>query len=131
MDRQLLARATDNSDAPTPGYMYNDIAKNAAASPGVCSEVGRYLTGRLASKNSHNVKYKCLKVIAKTAASPYLSYRLRVVGSVRTPLIVLIRLNASSAFGCLFLSGCKRTASLRNPFKISVFDASRLISRIE
>lgn len=72
MDRQLLARATDNSDAPTPGYMYNDIAKNTAASPGVCNEVGRYLTGRLASKNSHNVKYKCLKVIAKTAASPYL-----------------------------------------------------------
>lgn len=72
MDRQLLARATDSSDAPTPGYMYNDIAKNAASNPGVCSDVAKYLTGRLASKNNHNVKYKCLKVIGKTASSPYL-----------------------------------------------------------
>ncbi|KAL3937048.1 MAG: hypothetical protein SGBAC_007760 [Bacillariaceae sp.] len=72
MDRQLLARATENSDAPTPGYMYNDIAKNAASNPAVCSDVAKYLTGRLASKNNHNIKYKCLKVIAKTATSPYL-----------------------------------------------------------
>lgn len=72
MDRQLLARATDSSEAPTPGYMYNDIAKNAASNPAVCSDVAKYLTGRLASKNNYNVKHKCLKVIAKTAASPYL-----------------------------------------------------------
>lgn len=72
MDRQLLARATENSDAPTPGYMYNDIAKNAASNPAVCSDVAKYLTGRLASKNNYNIKYKCLKVIAKTATSPYL-----------------------------------------------------------
>jgi hypothetical protein len=72
MDRQLLARATENSDAPTPGYMYNDIAKNAASNPAVCSDVAKYLTGRLASKNNHNIKYKCLKVISKTATSPYL-----------------------------------------------------------
>jgi hypothetical protein len=72
MDRQLLARATENSDAPTPGYMYLDIAKNAAGNPAVCSEIARYLTQRLASKNNPNVKYKCLKVIAKTAESPYL-----------------------------------------------------------
>lgn len=72
MDRQLLARATENSNAPTPGYMYNDIAKNAASNPAVCSDVAKYLTGRLASKNNHNIKHKCLKVIAKTATSPYL-----------------------------------------------------------
>ncbi|CAJ1965881.1 unnamed protein product [Cylindrotheca closterium] len=72
MDRQLLARATENSDAPTPGYMYNDIAKNAASNPAVCSDVAKYLTGRLASKNNHNIKYKCLKVVSKTATSPYL-----------------------------------------------------------
>jgi hypothetical protein len=72
MDRQLLARATDSSEAPTPGYMYNDIAKNAASNPSVCSDVAKYLTGRLASKNNYNIKHKCLKVIAKTAASPYL-----------------------------------------------------------
>ena len=72
MDRQLLARATENSDAPTPGYMYQDIAKNAASNPAICQEIAQYLTRRLASKNNSNVKYKCLKVIAKTAASPYL-----------------------------------------------------------
>lgn len=72
MDRQLLARATENSDAPTPGYMYLDIAKNAASNPQTCAEIAKYLTGRLASKNNSNIKHKCLKVIAKTAVSPYL-----------------------------------------------------------
>ena len=72
MDRQLLSRATENSDAPTPGYMYLDIAKNAASNPQTCSEIAKYLTNRLASKNNPNVKHKCLKVIAKTATSPYL-----------------------------------------------------------
>ena len=72
MDRQLLARATDNSEAPTPGYMYVDIAKNASGNPQTCADVAKYLTGRLSSKNNPNVKFKCLKVIAKTAVSPYL-----------------------------------------------------------
>jgi hypothetical protein len=72
MDRQLLARATENSDAPTPGYMYLDIAKNAASNPQTCAEIAKYLTGRLASKHNSNIKFKCLKVIAKTAVSPYL-----------------------------------------------------------
>ena len=72
MDRSLLSRATENSDAPTPGYMYLDIAKNAATSPQICSEIAKYLANRLASKNNSNIKFKCLKVIAKTATSPYL-----------------------------------------------------------
>lgn len=72
MDRQLLARATENSDAPTPGYMYLDIAKNAASNPAICSDIAKYLSGRLGSKNNPNIKFKCLKVIAKTAQSPYL-----------------------------------------------------------
>ena len=72
MDRQLLARATENSDAPTPGYMYLDIAKNAATNPATCAEIAKYLTNRLASKNNHNIKFKCLKVISKTCSSPYL-----------------------------------------------------------
>ena len=72
MDRSLLARATDNSEAPTPGYMYNDIAKNAASNPAVCVDIAKYLTGRLASKNNPNIKFKCLKVISKTATSPFL-----------------------------------------------------------
>jgi hypothetical protein len=70
MDRSLLARATDGSDAPTPGYLYLDIAKNASSSPHACSEIATYLSRRLASKNNHNIKFKCLKVISKVAESP-------------------------------------------------------------
>ena len=70
MDRSLLSRATDGSDAPTPGYLYNDIAKNAASSPVACSEIATYLTRRLSSKHNPNIKYKCLKVIAKVSESP-------------------------------------------------------------
>jgi len=71
MDRQLLSRATDSSDAPTPGYMYLDIAKNAASSPAACMDIAKYLINRL-QKNNSNVKYKCLKIISKTSVSPYL-----------------------------------------------------------
>lgn len=70
MDRSLLSRATDGSDAPTPGYLYNDIAKNAASSPVACSEIATYLTRRLSSKNNPNIKYKCLKVLAKVSVDP-------------------------------------------------------------
>ena len=70
MDRSLLSRATDGSEAPTPGYLYNDIAKNAASSPVACSEMATYLTRRLSSKNNPNIKYKCLKVIAKVSTDP-------------------------------------------------------------
>ena len=70
MDRSLLSRATDGSDAPTPGYLYNDIAKNAASSPVACSDIATYLTRRLSSKNNPNIKYKCLKVLAKVSVDP-------------------------------------------------------------
>jgi hypothetical protein len=69
-DRSLLARATESTQAPTPGYLYMDIAKNVASSPMACTEVATYLTRRLSSKNNANVKFKCLKVIAKIAESP-------------------------------------------------------------
>lgn len=68
-DRGLLARATESTQAPTPGYLYLDIAKNASSSPMACTEVATYLTRRLASKKNANIKFKCLKVIAKTAES--------------------------------------------------------------
>ena len=69
-DRSLLARATEGTLAPTPGYLYLDIAKNVASSPMACQEVATYLSRRLQSKQNANVKYKCLKVIAKVAESP-------------------------------------------------------------
>lgn len=70
MDRNALARATEATSAPTPGYLYADIAKNAATSPQTSVEICRYLTRRLATKSNPNVKHKCLRVIAKVAQSP-------------------------------------------------------------
>lgn len=67
MDRSLLNRATDGTDAPTPGYLYVDIAKNASSSPMACQEIATFLTRKLANKQNANIKWKCLKVIAKTA----------------------------------------------------------------
>jgi len=63
--RQLLARATEGTAAPTPGYLYKDLAQAATSNPSACQEMATYLTTRLQSKNNPNVKYKCLKVLAK------------------------------------------------------------------
>jgi hypothetical protein len=63
--RALLARATESTDAPTPGYLYVDLAKSATGNPNACQEMASYLTNRLASKNNPNVKFKCCKVISK------------------------------------------------------------------
>lgn len=67
MDRQLLSRATDSSEAPTPGYMYVDLAKQATSNPATCQDMATYLTRRLQNKNNPNIKFKCCKVIAKLA----------------------------------------------------------------
>jgi hypothetical protein len=63
--RSLLARATESTDAPTPGYLYVDLAKSATGNPNACQDMASYLTTRLASKNNPNVKFKCCKVISK------------------------------------------------------------------
>jgi len=65
MDRSLLARATDSSEAPTPGYIYVDLAKQAGGNPAVCADMARYLTNRLSTKQNVYVKTKCCKVLAK------------------------------------------------------------------
>jgi len=62
-DRNALARATEQSSSPTPGYLYNDIAKQSATSPSISAEILSYLIRRLAKNNSH-VKYKVLKTIS-------------------------------------------------------------------
>eukprot|EP00555_Chaetoceros_dichaeta_P010125 CAMPEP_0198266826 /NCGR_PEP_ID=MMETSP1447-20131203/30348_1 /TAXON_ID=420782 /ORGANISM="Chaetoceros dichaeta, Strain CCMP1751" /LENGTH=61 /DNA_ID=CAMNT_0043957115 /DNA_START=26 /DNA_END=207 /DNA_ORIENTATION=+ len=59
-DRNSLTRATESTDSPTPGYLYNDIAKSVSSSPTACSETATYLVRRLSSKQNHNIKYKCL-----------------------------------------------------------------------
>lgn len=70
MDRNALARATEATSAPTPGYLYVDISKNAAASPQTAVEICTYLTRRLVAKSNPNVKRKCLKVLTKVATDP-------------------------------------------------------------
>jgi hypothetical protein len=65
MDRQLLARATEGTDAPTPGYIYVDLAKSATANPAAAQEMANYLIKRLSSKQNPNIKWKCCKVISK------------------------------------------------------------------
>jgi hypothetical protein len=63
--RSLLARATEGTDAPTPGYLYIDLAKAATGNPAACQDMAKYLANRLSGRNNPNIKFKCCKVIAK------------------------------------------------------------------
>jgi len=69
-DLPSLQRATESTDAPTPGYLYQDIAKSVASSPVANAETVTYLSKRLTSKGNHNVKYKSLKVIQMVSTNP-------------------------------------------------------------
>ena len=70
MDRNALSRATEATSAPTPGYLYVDISKNAATSPQTSLEIVKYLSRRLTTKSNPNVKHKCLRVLTKVATNP-------------------------------------------------------------
>jgi hypothetical protein len=61
----MLNRATEGTDAPTPGYLYVDLCKAATSNPTACAEMAQFLTRRLSSKQNPNIKAKCCKVIAK------------------------------------------------------------------
>lgn len=67
--RSLLSRATEGTEAPTPGYLYIDLAKAANGNPSVCQDISTYLTRRLASKQNPNIKFKCAKVLGKLCDS--------------------------------------------------------------
>jgi hypothetical protein len=62
MDRSLMQRATSSDDAPTPGYLYGEIAKATQQSYDVSQKIQEFLMTRLKKKN-HNVKFKCLQII--------------------------------------------------------------------
>jgi hypothetical protein len=64
--RQMLSRATEGTQAPTPGYLYKDLTVAAQTNPTVCQEMAQYLIQRL-QKTNPNIKYKSLKLIAKVA----------------------------------------------------------------
>ena len=63
--RQLLSRATEGTDAPTPGYLLVDLAKAANANPAASQDMATYLSRRLSSKSNPNIKAKCCKVMAR------------------------------------------------------------------
>lgn len=69
-DRQALSRATESTDSPTPGYLFNDIAKSCSSNPSACTDTVTYLIRRLNSKQNHNIKYKCLKVMQMVSVNP-------------------------------------------------------------
>jgi len=83
----MLARATEGTDAPTPGYLYLDISKNASSSPVATQEIAQYLTRRMSGRTNPNIKYKCLKVIAKTASTCVLFQRAIVQDAAAVSMI--------------------------------------------
>lgn len=62
MDKSLLASATSADEAPTPGYMLNDIARMTLVSIDTSQQVMDYLMSRL-KKDNCNVKHKVLVII--------------------------------------------------------------------
>ena len=66
MDKSLVNKATSADDQPTPGYMYNEIARITHASAEASKQLEEYLIKRLKKDNVHQ-KLKCLKVISACA----------------------------------------------------------------
>lgn len=62
MDKQLLTRATNKEDSPTPGYLYGEIARMTQHSYDTCSKVLDFLISRVKNKH-HTTKFKALQVI--------------------------------------------------------------------
>eukprot|EP00451_Oxyrrhis_marina_P038327 CAMPEP_0204364648 /NCGR_PEP_ID=MMETSP0469-20131031/41307_1 /ASSEMBLY_ACC=CAM_ASM_000384 /TAXON_ID=2969 /ORGANISM="Oxyrrhis marina" /LENGTH=139 /DNA_ID=CAMNT_0051353593 /DNA_START=46 /DNA_END=462 /DNA_ORIENTATION=- len=62
MSRGLLNKATASDDAPPPGYLFGEIARQTFNSPDESREIAEYLLKKL-QKDQPNVKLKCLRVI--------------------------------------------------------------------
>ena len=72
MDKSLVSKATADSAEPTPGYMFNEIARITHASVDACLQLENFLLKRL-KKDSVHVKLKVLRVIkhcVSTATPP-------------------------------------------------------------
>ncbi|KAL9650361.1 hypothetical protein ABK040_016428 [Willaertia magna] len=66
MEKKILTKATADSEDPTPGWMYHNIASMTKKSPQTCEEVVNWLLKRLSHK-SLNVKKKVLLLIKSVA----------------------------------------------------------------
>merc|ERR1719282_1020995 len=62
MDRSVLNKATSADDAPTPGYLYTEIAKSTFVDINACQQLADYLLKKLERDNPH-VKAKSLRII--------------------------------------------------------------------
>lgn len=62
MDKALLTRATSKEDAPTPGYLYGEIARMTQHSYDTSNKVMDLMISRVKNKH-HTIKYKALQVI--------------------------------------------------------------------
>lgn len=52
MDKSLLNRATSTDDAPTPGYLYGEIARMTQHSYETCLKTMEFLMARVKKKTS-------------------------------------------------------------------------------
>ena len=62
MDKSLCTKATSPDEVPTPGYMYNEVARITHASADAATALKDFLLKRLKKDNPH-VKAKTLRLI--------------------------------------------------------------------
>jgi len=74
MDKSLCSKATSADEVPTPGYMYNEIARITHASADACKQLEDFLIKRLKKDNVHQ-KLKVLRVIKHCCAQGHATFR--------------------------------------------------------
>ena len=74
MDKSLVSKATADSAEPTPGYMFNEIARITHASVDACLQLENFLLKRL-KKDSVHVKLKVLRVIKHCCQHGHATFR--------------------------------------------------------
>jgi hypothetical protein len=83
MDKSLCAKATADSEQPTPGYMFNEIGRITHASVDACRQLEDYLMKRLTHASVH-VKLKSLRVIKHCCQHGHLTFRRDMQGKTAT-----------------------------------------------
>ena len=74
MDKSLVTKATAPDEVPTPGYMFNEIARITHASSDACHQLEAFLLKRLNKDNVHQ-KYKVLKVMKHCCTHGHMTFR--------------------------------------------------------
>lgn len=74
MDKSLVSKATSPDAQPTPGYMFNEIARITQASAEACKQLIDFLLKRLKKDNVH-VKAKTLRVMRHCCQQGHATFR--------------------------------------------------------